>query len=99
VTGPHGDHIIAFARRRGHDAAIVVVAKCSAPLSQGGRAWPGAAAFDGALQIKGYKVEGIHGAGGATEAPLSVLFQRLPVTVLKARFEGALKPVRKRMLA
>jgi (1->4)-alpha-D-glucan 1-alpha-D-glucosylmutase len=97
VTGPHSDHIIAFARRRGRDAAIVAVAKSFAPRSQGGRAWPGAAAFDGALQFKGYKVEGI--LGGATEAPLSALFRRLPVAVLKARFEGALKPVRKRMPA
>ena len=40
VTGPHRDHVIAFARRRGRDAVIVAVAKSFAPLSQGGRAWP-----------------------------------------------------------
>jgi (1->4)-alpha-D-glucan 1-alpha-D-glucosylmutase len=99
VTGPHRDHIIAFARRHGRDAAIVAVAKSFAPLSQGGRVWPGAAAFDGALQIKGYNVEGIQSEGGATEAPLSTLFRYLPVAVLKARFEGAVKPIRKRLPA
>jgi (1->4)-alpha-D-glucan 1-alpha-D-glucosylmutase len=99
VTGPHSDHIIAFARRHGRDAAIVAVAKSFAPLSQGGRVWPGAAAFDGALQIKGYKVEGIQSEGGATETPLSALFRRLPVAVLKAKFQGAVKPIRKRMPA
>ena len=49
VSGPHRDHVIAFARRRGRDAAIVAVAKSFAPLSQGGRAWPRAEAFEGAL--------------------------------------------------
>ena len=40
VSGPHRDHVIAFARRRGREAAIVAVAKSFAPFSDGGRAWP-----------------------------------------------------------
>ncbi len=40
VSGPHRDHVIAFARRRGREAAITVVAKSFAPLTEGGRAWP-----------------------------------------------------------
>ena len=99
VTGPHRDHVIAFARRRGREAAIIAVAKSFVPLSQGGRAWPRPEAFDGALQIKGYAVEGIHGEGSATELRLSTLFRQLPVAVLKARFDRALRPVRKRMPA
>ena len=99
VSGPHRDHVMAFARRRGRDAAIVAVAKSFAAFSQGGRAWPRAEAFDGAVNIKGYSVEGIGGKAGATELPLSVLFQHLPTTVLKAKFQGALKPVRKRSRA
>jgi (1->4)-alpha-D-glucan 1-alpha-D-glucosylmutase len=95
VSGPHRDHIIAFARRRGRDAAIVAVTKSFAAFSQGGRAWPRAEAFEGAVNLKGYSVEGI-GKAGATELPLSALFQHLPATVLKAKFQGALKPVRKR---
>ena len=38
VSGPHRDHVIAFARRRGRDAAIVAVARSFAAFSHGGRA-------------------------------------------------------------
>jgi (1->4)-alpha-D-glucan 1-alpha-D-glucosylmutase len=99
VSGPHHDHTIAFARRRGRDAVITAVAKSFAPFSQGGRVWPRAEAFDGALDIKGYSVKGIGGELGATEVRLSALFQHLPVAVLKARFEGALRPARRRVRA
>jgi (1->4)-alpha-D-glucan 1-alpha-D-glucosylmutase len=87
VTGQHRDHIIAFARRRGRDAAIVAVAKSFAPFSQGGRAWPRADAFDGALRLHGYAVEGL--GRKATEVRLSDIFRHLPVAVLKARVKRA----------
>src|SRR6195256_619326 len=96
ISGPHRDHVIAFARRHGRDAVITAVAKSFAPMSQGGRVWPRADVFDGALNLKGYSVEGIVGEAGATEVRLSALFRHLPVAVLKAGFEGALKPPRKR---
>jgi (1->4)-alpha-D-glucan 1-alpha-D-glucosylmutase len=83
VTGAHRDHVIAFARRRGRDAAIVAVAKSFAAFSQGGRAWPRADAFDGALRLRGYAVEGL--GRKATEVRLSEIFQHLPVAVLRAR--------------
>ena len=35
VSGPHRDHVIAFARRRGRDAAIVAVAKSFAAVLAG----------------------------------------------------------------
>jgi (1->4)-alpha-D-glucan 1-alpha-D-glucosylmutase len=99
VSGPHRDHVIAFARRHGRDAVIIAVAKSFAAFSQGGRVWPRPEAFDGALDLKGYSVEGMgEGMGheaGATELRLSTLFMQLPAVVLKARFEGALKPARK----
>jgi (1->4)-alpha-D-glucan 1-alpha-D-glucosylmutase len=97
VTGPHRAHIIAFARRHGREAAIVAVAKSFAAFSQGGRDWPRAEAFDATLNVSGYSVEG--SSGGAAQMALSVLFHHLPVAVLKARFEGALKPSRKRVRA
>ena len=34
VVGPHRDQVIAFARRRGRDAAIIVVTKTFAAMSQ-----------------------------------------------------------------
>ena len=58
---------------------------------------PRADAFDGALNLNGYSVEGIVSEAGATEVRLSALFRHLPVAVLKARSEGALKPARKRV--
>jgi (1->4)-alpha-D-glucan 1-alpha-D-glucosylmutase len=97
ISGPHRDHVIAFARRRGSDAAIVAIAKSFAAFSQGGRIWPRAEAFDGALGLNGYAVEGLGGGeANAAEVRLSALFRHLPAAVLKARFEGALKPARKR---
>jgi (1->4)-alpha-D-glucan 1-alpha-D-glucosylmutase len=95
VSGPHRDHVIAFARRRGRDAAIVAVTKSLAAFSQAGRVWPVAEAFDGTLSLDGYSVEGGNGA----ELRLASLFRHLPVAVLRARFEGALKPARKRLHA
>jgi (1->4)-alpha-D-glucan 1-alpha-D-glucosylmutase len=96
IAGPHRDHVIAFVRRHGRDAAITAVAKSFAPLSQGGRVWPRAESYDGTLDLNGYSVEGIAG-DGMTEVRLSALFRHLPVAVLKAGFEGALKPARKRV--
>ncbi|HMH62559.1 MAG TPA: malto-oligosyltrehalose synthase, partial [Bradyrhizobium sp.] len=96
IIGPHRDHVIAFARRHGRDAVITAVAKSFAPMSQGGRIWPRADAFDGALNLKGYSVEGIVSEAGAMQVQLSALFRHLPVAVLKAGVEGALKPPRKR---
>jgi (1->4)-alpha-D-glucan 1-alpha-D-glucosylmutase len=89
VTGPHSDHIIAFARRRGRDAVIVAITKSFAPLSHGGRTWPLATTFDGTLHIGGYSVQGIDGRAAASELRLSDLFPHLPVAVLKARIKRA----------
>jgi len=99
VAGRHRDHVIAFARRHGRDAAIVAVAKSFAPMSQGGRAWPRAEAFDGTLDLGGYLREGISGNAGAAEVQLSALFRHVPAVVLKASVAGALKPARKRVRA
>jgi (1->4)-alpha-D-glucan 1-alpha-D-glucosylmutase len=96
VSGPHRDHVIAFARRHGGQAAIVAVAKALAPLSEGGRAWPRADAFDGSLDLRGYVVEGVTEPTDGADLRLATLFRHLPAAVLKARFEAAAKPGRKR---
>jgi (1->4)-alpha-D-glucan 1-alpha-D-glucosylmutase len=95
VSGPQADHFIAFARRRGRDAAVVVVARWFAPFTDGGRHWPRPEAYDAALDVGGYAVEGFADAD-ATELRLSDLLARLPVAVLRARFNGAARPVRRR---
>jgi (1->4)-alpha-D-glucan 1-alpha-D-glucosylmutase len=98
VSGPHRDHIIAFARRYGRDAAITVVARSFAPFTESGRAWPRAEVFDAALDARGYSVRGFAEAD-ATELRLSDLFRHLPAAVLKAGLVGASKPTRKRVSA
>jgi (1->4)-alpha-D-glucan 1-alpha-D-glucosylmutase len=95
VSGPHRDHVIAFARRHGRHAVITAIARSFAPLSDDGRSWPSAQAFEGTLHIKGYSTEG-HSKAGAAEIPLSSLFQHLPAAVLKARYVGVARPAAKR---
>jgi (1->4)-alpha-D-glucan 1-alpha-D-glucosylmutase len=84
VIGPHRDHVIAFARRHGGDAAIVAVGKSLAPLTQGGRVWPNADAYDGAIVVKGYSLEGVSG----NQLPLADVFKTLPAAMLKAKVAG-----------
>ncbi len=96
VSGPQRNHVIAFARRRGRDAAVVAVARSFAALSHSGRVWPRAEAFEGALDLSGYSVEGFADAD-ATKLRLSDLFRHFPAAVLKARLAGAVKPVRRRV--
>jgi (1->4)-alpha-D-glucan 1-alpha-D-glucosylmutase len=98
VSGPHRDHVIAFARRRGRDAVITAVARSFAPFSQVGRVWPNREAFDAALDVSGYSVKGFAKAD-ATELRLSDLFRHLPAAVLKARFVGAVRPAKKNVRA
>jgi (1->4)-alpha-D-glucan 1-alpha-D-glucosylmutase len=94
VSGPHRDHVIAFARRKGRDAAIVAVARSLAPFSQGGRVWPDLANVDATLDLAGYAVEGFTQADAAT-LRAAELFRHLPVAVVKARCAGAVKAGRK----
>ncbi|MGA9091854.1 MAG: malto-oligosyltrehalose synthase, partial [Bradyrhizobium sp.] len=96
VSGPHRDHVIAFARRHGRHAAISAVARSFGPVTEGGRVWPRAKNFDATLHIDGYSLEGIRSKSGVAEVRLSALFQHLPVAVLKARYAGAARPARKR---
>ncbi|MCA6118419.1 malto-oligosyltrehalose synthase [Bradyrhizobium sp. WSM 1738] len=95
VSGPQADHFIAFARRRGRDAAIVVVTRWFVPFTDGGRHWPHPETYDATLNVGGYAVEGFADAD-ATQLRLSDLLSHLPVGALKARFNGAVRPARKR---
>jgi (1->4)-alpha-D-glucan 1-alpha-D-glucosylmutase len=84
VIGRHRDHVIAFARHYAGDAAIIAVAKSLAPLTRGGRAWPGVGDYDGAIVTTGYSLEGISG----NELPLADAFKYLPAAILKAKVLG-----------
>jgi (1->4)-alpha-D-glucan 1-alpha-D-glucosylmutase len=95
VTGPHRDHVIAFARRHGRDAAIVAVGRALAPVSAAGRAWPGGSAWQGSIVTKDYAVEDAND-GKASELPLANLFEHFPVAVRRAHVRGAATGARAR---
>jgi (1->4)-alpha-D-glucan 1-alpha-D-glucosylmutase len=97
VSGPHRDHVVAFARRRGKNAAIVVAGRWFAPFTQGGRIWPKADTLDATIDVRGFAVEGDADAG--TEIRVSSLFQQLPAAVLKANVVSAARPARRKALA
>ena len=97
VSGPHRDHTIAFARRRGRNAAIVVAGRWFAPFTQGGRTWPKPEAFDAIIDVQGLVVDGYADAG--TSIPVSSLFRHLPAAVLKANVVNAARTVRKKAIA
>jgi (1->4)-alpha-D-glucan 1-alpha-D-glucosylmutase len=93
VRGPHRDHIVAFTRRRGADAAIIVVARHFSAFSDGGRVWPRGEAFEGAIDLAGHSIDGIE---MTAELPLSSLFTHLPAAVLKAKVAATARPARRR---
>jgi (1->4)-alpha-D-glucan 1-alpha-D-glucosylmutase len=93
VSGPHQDHIVAFARRYRNEAAIIAVGRRFAPFTDNGRTWPKADAFDGTLNVRGFAVEGI--ASGQDELPLSELFKDFPATVLRASLAVAERRLQK----
>jgi (1->4)-alpha-D-glucan 1-alpha-D-glucosylmutase len=97
IVGPHKDHVIAFARRRGRAAVITVTARCFAPLTDAGRHWPRPDAFDASLVLGDFVADNT--CGHPEQVPVSALFKHLPAAVLGARFEGAVNPVRKRKVA
>jgi (1->4)-alpha-D-glucan 1-alpha-D-glucosylmutase len=84
VSGRHAEHVIAFARRHGRDAAIIVVGRALAPFTDQGRNWLRAAGFDATVHLGGYAVDG----ASAADVPVASLFTELPVAVLKARIEA-----------
>jgi (1->4)-alpha-D-glucan 1-alpha-D-glucosylmutase len=97
VSGPHRDHIVAFVRRRGKNAAIVVSGRWFAPFTKGGRVWPTADAFDATINVRGFAVEGDADAG--TDIRVASLFQQLPTAVLKASVVSARQVARRKAVA
>jgi (1->4)-alpha-D-glucan 1-alpha-D-glucosylmutase len=95
ASGPHGDHVIAFARRHGREAAIIVVGRLFAGFTQGGREWPTPDAFDATVNVKGYAIAGHDGH----ELRLSQAFRALPAAALKARLARTARPARPRARA
>jgi (1->4)-alpha-D-glucan 1-alpha-D-glucosylmutase len=88
VTGPHRDEVLAFARSRPPDAAIVVVARLMQRASDGGRRWPNGDAWNGSVAVAGFSsLRNVLTDAKSTDlaaVPLSELFEHIPVAVLQA---------------
>jgi (1->4)-alpha-D-glucan 1-alpha-D-glucosylmutase len=83
VSGPHRDHVVAFARRRGRDAAVIAVVKSFAPFTDQGRAWPRIENLHATVNLERFLLDGVR--GGTAGVALSSLLGHLPVAALKAR--------------
>jgi len=94
VSGPHRDHVVAFARSKGADAVIVAVGKNFAPLSDNGRQWPRSDAFDAAIDTTGLVIDNDDRNDGTLA--VSDLFHDLPVAVRRARMTSPERPARRR---
>ncbi|MBC9881880.1 malto-oligosyltrehalose synthase [Bradyrhizobium sp. INPA01-394B] len=93
VRGAHADHVIAFARRYGRTAAIVVVGRQFAPFTQAGREWPTLEGVDATVDISGYSAAGL----ASNELPVAQAFRDLPAAVIEARAAGVIRPPRQRV--
>ena len=92
VRGAHADHVIAFARRHGRTAAIVVVGRQFAPFTQAGREWPALEGIDATIDITGYTAPGLAG----NELPLVQAFRDFPAAVIEARAASTARPRQQR---
>jgi (1->4)-alpha-D-glucan 1-alpha-D-glucosylmutase len=90
VRGAHADHVVAFARRHGRAAAIVVVGRQFVPFTQAGREWPTLDGFDAIIDVTGYNLPGLAG----NDLPLAQALRGFPASVIPARVAGPAKPMR-----
>jgi (1->4)-alpha-D-glucan 1-alpha-D-glucosylmutase len=88
IAGAHRDEVLAFARSKPPDAAIVVTARLMRRASDGGRRWPKGDAWNGSVAVEGFSSlrNALTGAKAPdlTALPLSELFEQIPVAVLQA---------------
>ncbi|OAF10924.1 malto-oligosyltrehalose synthase [Bradyrhizobium neotropicale] len=95
VHGAHAGHLVAFARRRGRAAAIIVVGRLLSPFTQAGRAWPVFEELDATVDMTGYTAPHLTG----NQLPLAQAFRDFPAAVIGARAAGIAKPARQRVHA
>ncbi len=80
VTGPHREHVIAFARRHGTKAAIVAAGRWFAPFTDQGRRWFAPDRIDATVMIGGYRA----GQSGDAGLPVRALWKDRPAAVVAA---------------
>jgi (1->4)-alpha-D-glucan 1-alpha-D-glucosylmutase len=86
ATGPHADHVIAFARTSKRQRLIVAIGRHFCPLTDGGRQWP--TGWDGVVEPepKGSYEYLIGGNRGQRTNTLSLaeMFRDVPVAVVRS---------------
>jgi (1->4)-alpha-D-glucan 1-alpha-D-glucosylmutase len=86
VTGPHAEHVIAFARTRKHQRLVVAIGRHFCPLTDAGRQWP--SQWDGIIAPDSKETYEtlIGGETGRRTGALSLadLFRDLPVCMLRS---------------
>lgn len=95
VRGAHANHVVAFARRHGRNAVIVVVGRQFASFTQAGREWPVLEGIDATVDINGYAAPGL----ASSKLPLAQAFRDFPAAVIEARAASMAKATRRRVPA
>jgi (1->4)-alpha-D-glucan 1-alpha-D-glucosylmutase len=99
VAGPQRERVIAFARSLGRDAIVIVVGRHFAGVTEQGRRWPAAAAWEESLRLDGLTSVRDALAPERTfpgrEAALCRLFDRLPVAILRATISARTRQQRR----
>jgi (1->4)-alpha-D-glucan 1-alpha-D-glucosylmutase len=88
VSGPHADHVLAFARTHAGNAIIVAVGRRFAQLTGDGRRWPRASDWKAELDLAGFDqtemLQPTSAPASYDRAHLSTLFATIPVAILRA---------------
>jgi (1->4)-alpha-D-glucan 1-alpha-D-glucosylmutase len=77
VHGRDSDHVIAFARRQGRNAAVIAVARRFGRFTDHGRSWPQAQAMEADIDL-GKATTNF----GRDRIPIAEVFSELPVAVI-----------------
>jgi (1->4)-alpha-D-glucan 1-alpha-D-glucosylmutase len=77
VHGRDRDHVIAFARRHGRNAAVIAVARRLGQFTDDGRSWPQAQAMEAEIDLGEAKTN-----FGREKIPIAEVFSELPVAVI-----------------
>jgi (1->4)-alpha-D-glucan 1-alpha-D-glucosylmutase len=91
VEGAHRDHVIAFARVHGRDAAVLIAGRHFAALTEGGRRWPQPEDWHGQVVLGDLVPTERATLPGESpnRLPLGHAFGMIPVAMLRARVADA----------
>jgi (1->4)-alpha-D-glucan 1-alpha-D-glucosylmutase len=88
VHGPHQDHVLAFARTGSDAAAIIVVGRHFAAMTDGGRRWPTGRDWNASVKLDAFEsIQDVMLPGrtlASGDVPVAPLFETLPVALLQA---------------